>query len=141
MVRTQVLKHFPGATKRKSGGSKGDVRRGATARGAMEKGGCVRVIEGEVVRRDDPIEYFLSTESEVPFESQRGLWQLKSPRIKRFLEEGRIEREKESVLPSVWEERIGGGIHIKKRERRGVVKRNVDPCVIRVVVKRRKRGC
>ena len=30
-------------------GGKGDVRRGATARRAMEKGGCVRVIEGEEV--------------------------------------------------------------------------------------------
>ena len=53
MVRTQVLKHLPGARKGKSRRSKGDVRRGA-----MEKGGCVRVIEGEV-RRDDPVEYFL----------------------------------------------------------------------------------
>ena len=26
----------------------------------MEKGGCVRVIEGEEVRGDDPVEYFLS---------------------------------------------------------------------------------
>ena len=59
MVRTQVLKHLSGARKGKRGGSKGDVRRGATARGAMEKGGCVRVIEGEKVRRDDPVEYFL----------------------------------------------------------------------------------
>ena len=25
----------------------------------MEKGGCVRVIEGEEVRRDDPVIYFL----------------------------------------------------------------------------------
>ena len=25
----------------------------------MEKGGCVRIIKGEEVRRDDPIEYFL----------------------------------------------------------------------------------
>ena len=49
MVRTKVLKHLPGARKSKSRGSKGDVRRGATARGAMEKGGCVRVIEGEEV--------------------------------------------------------------------------------------------
>ena len=49
MVRTQVLKHLPGARKGKRGGSKGEVRRGATARGAMEKGGCVRVTEGEEV--------------------------------------------------------------------------------------------
>ena len=31
--------------------------------------------------------------------------------MKRFLEEGRIEGEKESVLPSVGEERIGGRTH------------------------------
>ena len=35
--------------------------------------------------------------------------------------EGRIKGEKESVLPSVEEERIGGGVHIKKKERGGVV--------------------
>ena len=38
----------------------------------MEKSGCVRVIVGEEVRRDDPVEYFLSAGSEVPLESQRG---------------------------------------------------------------------
>ena len=58
MVRTKVLKHLPGARKDKRRGSKGDVRRGVTARGAMEKGGCVRVIEREEVRRNDPVEYF-----------------------------------------------------------------------------------
>ena len=30
----------------------------AFSRGAMEKGRCVRVIEGEEVRRDDPFKYF-----------------------------------------------------------------------------------
>ena len=59
MVRTQVLKHLPGAKKGKRGGSKGDVKRRATARGAMYKDGCVRVIEGEEVRRDNPVKYFL----------------------------------------------------------------------------------
>ena len=54
MVRTQVLKHLPGATKGKSRRSKGDVKRGA-----MEKSEYVRVIKGEKVRRDDPVEYFL----------------------------------------------------------------------------------
>ena len=58
MVRTKVLKHLPGARKSKRRGGKGDVRRGATARGAMEKGGCVRVIEEEEVRGDDPVKYF-----------------------------------------------------------------------------------
>ena len=62
MVRTQVLKHLPGARKSKSRGSKGDVRERATARGAMEKGGCVRVIKGEEGRGDDPVKYFLPAE-------------------------------------------------------------------------------
>ena len=30
-----------------------------TARGAMEKGGCIRVNEGEEVRRDNQVEYVL----------------------------------------------------------------------------------
>ena len=34
----------------------------------------------------------------------------------------------------------GRGVHIKKRERTGVVKRDVDPYIIRVGIKRRKRG-
>ena len=45
-----------------------------------------------------------------------------------------MEGEKESVLPSVGEERIGR-IHIEKRERGGVVKRDVDPYIIRVRIK------
>ena len=59
MAKTQVLKHLPRARKSKRGGSKGYVRRGATTSGAMEKGGCVRVIEGKEVKEDDPVEYFL----------------------------------------------------------------------------------
>ena len=54
--------------------------------------------------------------------------------MKRFLEEKR-----ESVLISVGEERIGG-VYIRKRERREVVKRDVDPYIIRVGIKRRKKG-
>ena len=45
MVRTQVLKHLPGAKMGKRGGSKEDVR-GV----AIEKGTCVRIIEGEAIR-------------------------------------------------------------------------------------------
>ena len=56
MIRTSVLKHHPEARKGKRGGSKEDVRGGATARGAMEKGWYVGVIEGEEVRKDDPVE-------------------------------------------------------------------------------------
>ena len=45
----------------KSGGSKGDVRKGATAKEAMEKGRKVRVTERKEGRRNDLIEYFLPT--------------------------------------------------------------------------------
>ena len=44
------------------GGSKGDIREGATDREAMQKSKYVRVIEGEMVRGDEPIEYFFSKE-------------------------------------------------------------------------------
>ena len=59
MIRTQVLKHLPGAGKDERGGSKGNFRGGATVKEAMEKGRYVRVIEGEEVRGDDPVKYFL----------------------------------------------------------------------------------
>ena len=49
--------------------------------------------------------------SEVPLESQRERWQLKFPRMKRFLEEERIEGEKQLVLLPVGEELIGGRTH------------------------------
>ena len=72
MVKTQVLKHLPGARKDKRGRSKGDVRRGATARGSMERGRCVRIVEGEEFRRDDPVKYFLPAGREVLLEFHRG---------------------------------------------------------------------
>ena len=74
----------------------------------MEKGGCVRVIKGEKVRGYDPVEYFLpagvGSASGVP----EGVMAIEIPRMKRFLEEERMEGEKQLVLPSVGEERIGG---------------------------------
>ena len=39
-----------------------------------------------------------------------------------------------------WRGANRGGIHIEKRERGGVVKRDVYPYIIRVRIKRRKRG-
>ena len=48
-----------------------------------------------------------------------------------------MEGEKESILPSVWKEQIEG-VHIKKREQEGVIKRDVDPYIIRVGIKRKE---
>ena len=79
----------------------------------MEKGGRVRVIEGEV-RRDDPVEYFLSagvgSTSRVPEE----VMTIEVPQNKEICGGGRMEGEKESVLPYVREERIGVGVHVRK---------------------------
>ena len=49
-----------------------------------------------------------------------------------------MEGEKESVLPSVGEEQIGRGAYTLRRERGGVVKRDVDPYIIRVGIKQRE---
>ena len=48
---------------------------------------------------------------------------MKSPRIKRFLEEGRMEGEKKSVLPSIGEEQIGERKHLEKRQRRNCLEK------------------
>ena len=72
MVKTQVLKYFPGTKKGKRGESKGDVRRGATVRGAMEKVGVSGSLKGR--RSEEMTESNTSSPrgSEIPLESQRG---------------------------------------------------------------------
>ena len=72
MSRLQVLKHLPGAREGKRRGGNGDVRIGATARGAMKKSWRVRAMERKEARGDDSVAYLLPTGSEVPFESHRG---------------------------------------------------------------------
>ena len=57
MIKTQFMKHLPGARQGEKEGSKENVRGGATARVVMENSWNVRVIEGEEVRGDDPIQY------------------------------------------------------------------------------------
>ena len=108
MIRTQVLKHLPGAKKGERGGSKGDVAGEATAREAKEMSRYVRVIEGEEIRRDDPVEYFHSTVVRSTFSVLEGMMTIEVSRMKRFPEEERIEGEKESVLPSDKKEQKGG---------------------------------
>ena len=72
MVRTQVLKHLPRARKSERGGSKRYVSEGATASEAMEKGGCVRVIDGEGSEEMTQLNASSPRGSKVPLESQRG---------------------------------------------------------------------
>ena len=54
MIRTQVMKHRPGAREGERGRSEGNPRGGA-----MDKSRYIRIIDGEGIRRDHPIEYFL----------------------------------------------------------------------------------
>ena len=61
MIRIQVLKHLPEAREGQRKKSKGDARRGATAKEAIKKSRYVTVIEKKEVRRDNPIECFLPT--------------------------------------------------------------------------------
>ena len=53
------------------------------------------------------MECFLITGVESTFRVAEGMMAIEVPGTKRFLEEERIKREKESVLLSVGEERIG----------------------------------
>ena len=52
---------------------------------------------------------------------------IKVPRMKRFLEEGRIEGEKESVLPSVGEEQIGGAYTLRKESEEELLREMLIP--------------
>ena len=85
-------------------GSKRDVRGVATARGAIENSRYVRVIGSGRSQEMTQLNTFSPRGLKVSFESLR---QLKPSRMKIFLEEGRMEGKKESVLPSIGEERIG----------------------------------
>ena len=79
----------------------------------MKKGGCVRVIEGEEVRGDDPVEYFFPTGVGSDSSVLKEVMAIEVIRMKRFLEEGRIKGEKELVVPFVGEERIGGAYTLR----------------------------
>ena len=49
------------------------------------------------------------------------------PRMKTFLEEGRMEGEKESVLPSVGEERIGGAYTLRNDTKEKLLREMLTP--------------
>ena len=49
------------------------------------------------------------------------------PRMKRFLEEGRMEGEKESLLPSVGEERIWGAYTLRKESEEELLREMLIP--------------
>ena len=80
----------------------------------MEKSGCVRVIEGEEVRRDDPVEYFLPTgvgrTSGVP----ERVMAIEVPQNEEISGGGKNGGRKEVGSAIRWGGANRGGVHIKK---------------------------
>ena len=74
----------------------------------MEKSRYVKVIEGEEVRRDDPVEYLLSTGIGSTFSVPEGVMAIEVPQNKEISGGGKSRGRKESVLLSAGEEQIGG---------------------------------
>ena len=80
----------------------------------MEKSGCVRVIEGEEVRRDDPVEYFLlagvGSTSGVP----EGMMAIEVPQNEE-ISGGKKNGGREEIGSAIrWGGANRGGVHIKK---------------------------
>ena len=140
MVRTQVLKHLPGAKKGKRRGNKGDVRRGATARGVMEKGGCVRVIKGEEVRRDNPVKYFLpagvGSTSGVP----EGVMAIEVSHNEEISGGGKNKGRKGIDSAICWGGADRGAYTLRNVTEEELLREMLTPYIIRVGIKRRKRG-
>ena len=80
----------------------------------MEKGGCVRVIEGEKVRGDDPVEYFFPAGVGSISSSPRGVMAIEVPQNEE-ISGGSKNEERKGVGSAIRRERANRGvIHIKK---------------------------
>ena len=77
--------------------------------------------------------------SEVPLEFQRGVMAIEVPQNEEISGGGKNGGRKGISSAIRWRGANRGDVHIKKKEREGVVKRDVDPYIIRVGIKRRKR--
>ena len=80
----------------------------------MEKGGCVRVIEGEEVGGDDPVEYFfpagVGSDSSVP----KGVMAIEVPQNEEISGGGKNGGREEIGSAIRWGGADRGGVHIKK---------------------------
>ena len=89
------------------GNNKEYVKRGATARGALEKSWGVGVIERKEVRGDNLIEYFLPTGIRSTFCVPEKLMAIIVPWNEEISGRGKNEGLKGSIVLSVKEEQIG----------------------------------
>ena len=80
----------------------------------MEKGGCVRVIEGEEVGRNDPVEYFLPVGVGGTFRVPEGLMAIEVPQNEEICGGGKNGGRKGVSSAICLGGANRGGIHIKK---------------------------
>ena len=73
----------------------------------MKKGGCVRVIEGEEVKGNDPVEHFLPASVESTSWVPEGVMAIEVPKNEEISGGEKNGGRKESVLSFVGEEQIG----------------------------------
>ena len=106
-----------------------------------EKNRYVTAIKGEEVRGDDSIEYFFPTGVRSTFAVSKRVMAVEVPQDEE-VSARRKNGERKEVGSAIRRKRANrGSINNKKLKRGVVVWRDVDPSVIRVEVKRRKRGC
>ena len=80
----------------------------------MEKSGCVRVIEGEEVRGDDPAEYFLPTGVRSNSRVPEGMMAIEVPQNEEISGGGK-NGEREGIGSAIrWGGANRGSVHIKK---------------------------
>ena len=84
---------------------KGDVREAVATIRAIEKSRYVRVIEGEAVRKDDPIKYFFPTR--VPLSPRAGVMVIAIPQNEEISGGGKNRGRKGVSFLSSEEKRIG----------------------------------
>ena len=80
----------------------------------MEKGGCVRIIEGEEVRGDDPVEYFLPTGVGSTSGVPEGVMAIEVPQNEDVSGGGKNRGRKGIGSAIRWGGANRGGIHIEK---------------------------
>ena len=102
----------PRSKKSQEGREQKNFRKRGTARGAMEKSWCVRVIEGEAIRGDDPVKYFVPFGVRSTCSVSKGVMAIEVLQIEEISDGGR-----KGVCSAIRQRGANrGNIHIKKKE-------------------------